>query len=84
MVYIDVDVHHGDGVQNAFYDTDQVLTISLHQDGRTLFPGTGFVDETGTGKGVGYCVNVPLPPLTFDEVYLRAFRELIPSAGFPV
>jgi acetoin utilization protein AcuC len=78
VAYIDVDVHHGDGVQNAFYDTDRVLTISLHQDGRTLFPGTGFVDETGTGRGAGYSVNVPLPPLTFDEVYLRAFRELIP------
>ena len=78
VAYIDVDVHHGDGVQNAFYDTDRVLTISLHQDGRTLFPGTGFVDETGKSKGAGYSVNVPLPPLTYDEVYLRAFKELVP------
>lgn len=78
VAYIDIDVHHGDGVQNAFYETDRVLTISLHQDGRTLFPGTGFTNETGKGDGAGYCVNVPLPPLTFDEAYLRVFREIVP------
>jgi len=78
VAYVDIDVHHGDGVQNAFYETDRVLTISLHQDGRTLFPGTGFIEETGKGDGAGYSVNVPLPPLTYDEVYLRAFRELVP------
>ncbi len=78
VAYVDIDVHHGDGVQDAFYDTDRVLTISLHQDGRTLFPGTGFTDEIGTGEGAGYSVNVPLPPLTYDEAYLRAFREIVP------
>jgi acetoin utilization protein AcuC len=78
VAYVDIDVHHGDGVQAAFYDTDQVLTISLHQDGRTLFPGTGFVDETGSGVGEGYSVNVPLPPYTDDETYLRAFNEIVP------
>lgn len=78
IAYVDVDVHHGDGVQAAFYDTDRVLTISLHQDGRTLFPGTGFVDEVGTGAGMGYSVNVPLPPYTDDEMYLWAFQQVVP------
>ena len=78
VAYIDIDVHHGDGVQNAFYDSDRVLTISLHQDPRTLFPGTGFVDEIGRGAGTGFSVNVPLPPLTFDEAYLRAFEAIVP------
>ncbi len=80
VAYVDIDVHHGDGVQSAFYDTDQVLTISIHQDGRTLFPGTGFVEETGEGAGEGYSMNVPLPPLTYDEPYLRAFSEIVPPA----
>lgn len=79
VAYIDIDVHHGDGVQDAFYGTDQVLTISLHQDGRTLFPGTGFIEETGQGPGVGYSVNVPLPPLTFGTAYLRAFDAIVPT-----
>lgn len=78
VAYVDIDVHHGDGVQAAFYDTDQALTISLHQDGRTLFPGTGHVSETGAGAGEGFSVNVPLPPHTDDETYLWAFREIVP------
>lgn len=77
VAYVDIDVHHGDGVQDAFYDSDRVLTISLHQDPRTLFPGTGFVHETGAGRGEGYCVNIPLPPYTDDERYLWAFREIV-------
>jgi acetoin utilization protein AcuC len=78
VAYVDIDVHHGDGVQAAFYKTDQVLTISLHQDGQTLFPGSGFVDEIGTGAGKGYSVNVPLPPYTDDESYLWAFHQVVP------
>jgi acetoin utilization protein AcuC len=78
VAYVDIDVHHGDGVQNAFYESDQVLTISLHQDGRTLFPGTGFVPETGAGLGLGCNVNVPLPPYTGDLAYLEAFHEIVP------
>jgi acetoin utilization protein AcuC len=78
VAYVDIDVHHCDGVQDAFYESDRVLTISLHQDGRTLFPGTGFVEETGKDEGVGFSVNVPLPPLTFNEPYLRAFDEIVP------
>lgn len=78
VAYVDVDVHHGDGVEAAFYDTDRVLTISLHQDGRTLFPGTGFVEDAGYGEGEGYAVNIPLPPYTDDDAYLWAFREIVP------
>lgn len=78
IAYVDIDVHHGDGVQWAFYHTGRVLTISLHQSGNTLFPGTGFSDETGRGAGEGYCVNVPLPPQTGDEAYLWAFRQIVP------
>ncbi|MFQ5880920.1 MAG: acetoin utilization protein AcuC [Candidatus Methylomirabilales bacterium] len=78
VAYVDIDAHHGDGVQNAFYDTDQVLTISLHETGLTLFPGTGFPEEIGTGKGEGYSVNIPLYPETDDEVFLWAIEETIP------
>lgn len=78
VAYVDVDAHHGDGVQAAFYDTDRVLTISLHQDGRTLFPGSGYVEEMGVGVGEGFSVNVPLRPQTDDEVYLWAFNEVVP------
>jgi acetoin utilization protein AcuC len=78
VAYIDVDAHHGDGVQMAFYSTDQVLTISLHEDGHFLFPGTGFVEEIGSGPGRGYSVNVPLYPGTDDQTYLWAFDEVVP------
>ena len=60
VAYVDIDCHHGDGVQHAFYDTDAVLTISIHESGQYLFPGTGWVEELGTGKGRGYSVNLPL------------------------
>lgn len=78
VAYVDIDVHHGDGVQWAFYETNRVLTISLHQDGRTLFPGTGSVDEIGRGEGEGYSVNLPLPPYTGDEAYLWGFDQIVP------
>lgn len=76
VLYLDVDVHHGDGVAYAFYDRSDVMTISLHQNPRTLFPGTGFEDEIGTGQGQGYCVNVPLPVGTYDEAYIKAFTTI--------
>ena len=76
VLYLDVDVHHGDGVAYAFYGRADVMTISFHQDPRTLFPGTGFEDEIGTGKGAGYCVNVPLPVGTYDEAYMKAFTAI--------
>jgi len=78
VLYVDIDAHHADGVQEAFYDNDSVLTISFHENGHYLFPGTGFVEEKGAGKGEGYCVNVPLMPGTTDDSYLYAFREIVP------
>jgi acetoin utilization protein AcuC len=77
VLYLDVDVHHGDGVAYAFYGRRDVMTISLHQNPRTLFPGTGFEDEIGSGEGEGYCVNVPLPIGTYDEAYMEAFESLV-------
>jgi len=78
IVYVDIDAHHGDGVQAAFYGSDRVMTISLHETGRYLFPGTGFVEELGSGAGVGYSVNLPLLPYTSDEVYEWAFAQIVP------
>jgi acetoin utilization protein AcuC len=77
VLYLDVDVHCGDGVAAAFYERNDVMTISLHQNPRTLFPGTGFEDEIGTGKGEGYCVNIPLPIGTYDDAYLKAMKEVV-------
>jgi acetoin utilization protein AcuC len=77
VLYLDVDAHHGDGVQAAFYHDPRVLTLSLHQDGRTLFPGSGFVSEIGSGEGKGYAVNIPLYPGTNDEIFGFAFQEVV-------
>ena len=77
VFYLDLDAHHGDGVESAFYDTPRVLTLSVHQDGRTLFPGTGFPHETGVGAGRGYAVNVPLLPSVSDEAYLQVWDAVI-------
>ncbi|MCG8918045.1 acetoin utilization protein AcuC [Actinokineospora sp. PR83] len=79
VAYIDVDVHHGDGVQAAFYDDPRVLTISLHQHPATLWPGTGFVTELGSRSAQGSAVNVPLPPRTRDPDWQRAFHAVVPS-----
>ena len=76
VLYLDVDVHQGDGVLYAFYDRCDVMTISFHETGKMLFPGTGFEDEIGDGKGKGYCVNVPLPIGTYDEAYMKAFNAI--------
>jgi acetoin utilization protein AcuC len=76
ILYLDMDAHHGDGVQEAFYDTDQVLTISLHESGIYFYPGTGFEDEIGEGRGRGYSVNVPLLAHTDDAMFLKAFDEV--------
>lgn len=76
VLYLDVDVHHGDGVAYAFYDRCDVMTISFHEDPRILFPGTGFENEIGSGEGKGYCVNVPLPVGTYDQAYIRAFEAI--------
>jgi acetoin utilization protein AcuC len=78
IAYVDLDVHHGDGVQAAFYAEPRVLTISLHEHPRTLFPGTGMPTETGSGAGDGYAVNVALPAGTGDGGWLRAFDAIVP------
>ena len=78
VLYVDIDAHHGDGVQHAFYGDPTVLTISTHERGDYLFPGTGFVDEAGAGAGVGYSVNLPLEPFTDSSVYLPAFEQVVP------
>lgn len=78
ILYIDIDGHHGDGVQQIFYEDPDVLTISLHESGKYLFPGTGFIDEVGSGLGLGYSVNVPMPMYSGDEEYLLAFEEVVP------
>ncbi len=76
--YVDVDVHHGDGVQAIFYDDPRVLTISLHETDRTLFPGTGHPEESGGSRAPGSAVNVALPPGTDDAGWLRAFYAVVP------
>ena len=78
VAYVDVDVHHGDGVQAAFYDDPRVLTISLHETGYFLFPGTGFPNEVGAGEAAGTKVNVALPPYTHDDAYRAAFERIVP------
>ncbi|MBN2302288.1 MAG: acetoin utilization protein AcuC [Lentisphaerae bacterium] len=80
VAFIDLDVHHCDGVQKAFYDRNDVITISLHENGKTLFPGTGWESETGHGAGEGYNVNIPLPVGTYDGAYKYAFQ----NAAFPL
>jgi len=80
VLYLDVDAHHGDGVMYGFYSDPGVLDIDFHEDGRHLFPGTGFTDEIGEGAGAGFKINVPLPPFTDDEPYLLSFREIVPNA----
>jgi acetoin utilization protein AcuC len=75
---VDVDVHHGDGVQEAFYATDRVLTVSVHESGTTLFPGTGFETEIGSDAGKGYNVNIPLRAGTDDDIYFSAFESIVP------
>jgi len=79
VAYVDVDVHHGDGVERAFYNDPRVLTISLHETGQLLFPGTGFADDLGGPDAQGSAVNVALPPGTADGGWLRAFHAVVPD-----
>jgi acetoin utilization protein AcuC len=78
VAYVDVDAHHGDGVEAAFYHDPRVLTVSLHESGYSAFPGTGFPQEAGHGHAEGMAVNVALPPHTGDAGWLRAFHAVVP------
>jgi len=79
VAYVDLDAHHGDGVQHVFYDDAGVLTFSVHEDGRYLFPGTGFAHERGRGKAEGTKWNVPLPPGAGDDELLEAVEGRLPA-----
>jgi len=79
VAYVDTDAHHGDGVQWMFYNDPDVLTVSMHESGRYLFPGTGGVEEKGRDGGVGYSVNVPLEPFTGDGSWISCFEDVVPD-----
>jgi acetoin utilization protein AcuC len=79
VAYVDVDAHHGDGVQAIFYDDPRVLTVSIHEGPRTLFPGTGYPEEVGGRGAEGTAVNIALPPGTTDAGWLRAFHAVVPA-----
>jgi acetoin utilization protein AcuC len=78
IAYVDLDAHHGNGIQDAFYTDHRVLKISLHESGKTLYPWSGYETEIGKGEGKGYNVNLPLPQGTDDETYLSAFTQVVP------
>ena len=80
ILYLDIDAHHGDGVMYGFYADPGVLDIDFHEDGRHLFPGTGFTEEVGEGEGSGLKINVPVLPFTDDATYLNLFRAIVPMA----
>ena len=80
VAYVDLDAHHGDGVQWLLYDRAEVLSVSLHESGRYLFPGTGHTYETGRDAGRGLSVNVPLEPFTEDDSFMAAFEAVVPAA----
>lgn len=79
IAIIDLDVHHANGTQDIYYEDPEVLLISFHQDGRTLYPGTGFIDEIGRGEGEGYTINLPFVPDSGNQSYREAFDEIIPD-----
>jgi acetoin utilization protein AcuC len=79
VAYVDVDVHHGDGVEGIFQSDPDVLTVSLHESGRYLFPGTGFPEDCGVGAGLGSAANLPFLPYTWDEPWLEAFDKVVPA-----
>lgn len=77
VLYVDIDGHHGDGVQEAFDDSAEVMTISMHESGLYAFPGTGFPDEIGHGAGRGFAANIPLPAYATDECFALAFEQVV-------
>jgi acetoin utilization protein AcuC len=80
VAYLDIDVHHGDGVQQILYEDPRVLTVSLHESGKYLFPGTGEIRELGSGAGRGLKLNLPLEPFTEGESYLEVLEQVTPAA----
>jgi acetoin utilization protein AcuC len=78
ILYVDTDVHHGDGVLDAFYGGKQVLGISFHESGQFIFPGTGFSNEIGENEGIGFSINLPLFPGTWDDLYINSFESILP------
>ena len=79
ILYLDLDAHHGDGVQETFYGSDRVVTVSIHESPEHLFPGSGHVHEMGEGEGAGFSVNVPLEPGSGDSTFIEAFESVFPS-----
>jgi acetoin utilization protein AcuC len=77
VLYVDVDAHHGDGVERAFWNDPRVLTISIHQTGQSVFPGTGYPQDVGGPRARGYAVNVALPPRTADAAWLRTIEAIV-------
>jgi len=77
IMILDIDAHHGNGTQEIFNRTPNVLYVSIHQDGKTLYPGTGFIDEIGEGEGEGSKVNIPLPPFSGDDIHLKALNQIV-------
>jgi acetoin utilization protein AcuC len=80
VAYVDIDAHHGDGVEAAFVERADLLTLSVHESGAYLFPGTGRATDTGRGAGAGACINVPLPPYAGDECYPLVLEQIIAPA----
>lgn len=80
VAYLDIDVHHGDGVQALHASDREVMTISLHESGHYLYPGSGFTHEIGDGDGRGFSLNVPLEPGTTDDSYIAAFERVVPHS----
>ncbi len=77
VLILDYDCHHGNGTQEIFYSSSKVMYVSLHQDGRTLFPGTGGIEEIGRDKGKGYTLNIPFPPGSGDDAFSKAFVSVV-------
>lgn len=81
VLYIDTDAHHGDGVQMAFYSDENVMTVSFHETGKYLFPGTGNISEWGIDHGYGFSLNIPLEPYTEDDSFLETYLEIVPKVA---
>jgi acetoin utilization protein AcuC len=77
ITYVDIDAHHGNGVQEAFYGDNKVQVISMHESEKFLYPFSGAMEESGKGQGWGFTINIPLPPGTDDELYLEAFHRVV-------